>query len=329
MKILVTGAAGFIGSHLVERLVALHHEVFGLDNFDPYYDPDLKRLNLATALSCQRFHLVEGDCRDRVFVGRLIDAGVQVLVHLAAQPGVRRSLEEPEAYAKAGVEGTVAVLEACRRSDVRHFIFGSSSSVYGLSRNIPFKEDDSQLQPASPYGASKLAAEVYCATYHRLYALPVSVLRFFTVYGPRQRPDMAIHRFARLIDEGKPVLVYGDGTSRRDYTYIDDVVDGIIRTIERPDNYQVYNLGNSETVALRDLIPILEHALGKKAILSPQPPQLGDVPVTYACIDRAVQFLGYSPKVKIQEGVRRFVVWFRADRVVAATLWASVNDGAL
>jgi UDP-glucuronate 4-epimerase len=329
VRVLVTGGAGFIGSHLIERLLEHDYQVVCIDNFDDYYSPDMKRRNMDPLLVCPGFQFVEGDIQDEVLLGQLLMGPYSAVVHLAARAGVRPSIDQADVYARTNVQGTITLLEASRRSDVRHFIFGSSSSVYGLSRNIPFKEDDNQLQPISPYGASKLAAEVYCATYHRLYGLPVSILRFFTVYGPRQRPDMAIHRFARLIEDEKPVSMYGDGTTRRDYTYVDDVVDGIVRTIERPDNYQLYNLGNSETIPLHDLILILEQALGKKAILSPQPPQLGDVPITYASIDRAIRFLGYSPKVKIEEGVRRFVEWLRANRMADTTLSASVSDGGL
>lgn len=312
MKILVSGGAGFIGSHLVERLLELGHQVVCLDNFDEYYPSSLKRRNIARALASPRFRLVEGDIGDERLMVELFTESFAVVVHLAARAGVRPSIDDPGLYARVNVQGTIAMLEGSRRSNVQHFVFGSSSSVYGVGENIPFREDGGALLPVSPYGASKLAAEVYCAAYHRLYGLPVTCLRFFSVYGPRQRPDMAIHRFVRLIDEGKPVPMYGDGTTRRDYTYVDDVVEGIRRVIPRSDGYQVYNFGNSRTIALRDLITTIEGALGKPAIISRQPDQPGDVPVTYASIERAVQRLGYEPRTDISEGVRRFVEWFRA-----------------
>ncbi len=317
MRIVVTGGAGFIGSHLTERLLALGHEVRCLDNFDPYYDEAAKRRNLRAALDSRRFRLFKGDIRDEALLDRVLEGGCDAVVHLAARPGVRRSLQEPTAYAQINVVGTISVLEACRRTGVGRVIVASSSSVYGRSPDIPFRETESRLMPASPYGASKLAAEQFCTVFHQLYGIPVTCLRFFTVYGPRQRPDMAIHRFVRGIDQGTPIPVYGDGTTRRDYTYIDDVVDGVVRAIERPGGYRVYNLGTHETVALRDLIGIIERALGKAAVIAREPDQTGDVPVTHASTERAAQDLGYAPHVRIEEGVQRFVEWFRASRVAA------------
>jgi len=325
MKILVSGGAGFIGSHLVERLLQLDYQVVCLDNFDEYYPASLKRQNIAPALASSQFRLVEGDINDARLITRLFTESFAVVVHLAARAGVRPSIDHPGLYTRVNVQGTIALLEGSRHSNVRHFVFGSSSSVYGVSEDIPFREDSGVLLPASPYGASKLAAEIYCATYHRLYNLPVTCLRFFTVYGPRQRPDMAIHRFVRLIDEERPVPMYGDGSTRRDYTYVDDVVEGIIRAIPRPDGYQIYNFGNSRTVALRDLISTIENALSKSAVISGQPVQPGDVPITYASIERAVQRLGYEPRIDISEGVRRFVEWFRAYRPATPT-FVAVNE---
>ncbi len=313
MRIVVTGGAGFIGSHLVERLLGAGHEVACLDNFDPYYDPGLKRRNLAAALGAPHFRLVEGDCRDRAVVERLLGAGGGVLVHLAARPGVRPSLADPEGYAQTNIQGTITLLDAARTCGIRHVVFASSSSVYGRSPDVPFREEESRPVPVSPYGASKLAAEQFCRVFGHLYGMPVTCLRFFTVYGPRQRPDMAIARFARGIEEGTPLRVHGDGTARRDYTYVDDVVDGILRAIERPGGFRVYNLGTEETVSLRDLIAALEQALGKPAALSPCPDQPGDVPVTRASIDRARRDLGYAPRVTLPEGLRRYVVWLRAE----------------
>ncbi len=279
MKVLVSGGTGFIGSHLVERLLQLDYHVVRLGNFDDHYPPSVKRRNIADALASPRFRLVEGDLHDERLMTQLFTESFPVVVHLAARAGVRPSIDPPGLYARVNVQGTIALLEASRRGRVRHFVFGSSSSVYGLSERIPFREDDGLLLPASPYGASKRCAEIFCETYHRLYELPITCLRFFTVYGPRQRPDMAIHRFVRLIDEGKPVPMYGDGATRRDHTYVDDVVDGIIRAIPRPDGYQIYNTPSAtRTVALRDLIATTESALGKAATISRQAPQPGDVP---------------------------------------------------
>jgi len=317
VRVIVTGGAGFIGSHLVERLLGGGHEVACLDNFDAYYDPGLKRENLLPALASPRFRLVEGDIRDAGALEQALATGGEALVHLAARPGVRPSLEQPEVYARINVEGTISVLEGARRHGIRRVVFASSSSVYGRSPDIPFREDGSRLLPASPYGASKLAAEHFCEVFHHLSRVPVTCLRFFTVYGPRQRPDMAVHRFTRLIEDGIPIPVYGDGTMRRDYTYVDDVVDGIVRAIDRADGYSVYNLGNAETVTLAELVAALERALGKSAAIEHRPPPPGDVPVTCASIERSAAQLGYAPRVKIEEGVRRFVEWFRARRAAA------------
>lgn len=312
MRVLVTGGAGFIGSHLIERLLGLGHVVTCLDNFDDYYDPGIKRQNLDPAARSAGFRLVAGDVQDATLAERLLADGCDVVIHLAARAGVRPSIADPWLYERINVGGTVNLLESCRRHPVGHFVFASSSSVYGLSTRVPFREETSDLQPASPYGASKLAAEQFCQTFQHLYRLPVTCLRFFTVYGPRQRPDMAIHRFTRLIEGGQPVPVYGDGSSRRDYTYIEDVVDGIVRAALRPQGYQVYNLGNQEPVMLRDLVAMLGHALVKPVRVSHQPDQPGDVPTTYASIERATRHLGYQPRVKMRDGLREFVRWFRA-----------------
>lgn len=311
LRAVVTGGAGFIGSHLCERLLALGHDVVCVDNFDSYYDPIVKRRNLTVAAGYPRFRLVEADIRDRDFDERTGLARGDVLVHLAARAGVRPSVADPAAYVRVNVEGTVNLLEAARRRGVRHMVVASSSSVYGLTRTLPFREDDPDPAPASPYGASKLAAEFFCRTFHSLYDLPTTCLRFFTVYGPRQRPDMAIHSFARLIDEDRPIPVYGDGSSRRDYTYVDDVIEGVVRAIERPGGFRIYNLGSDRTVELRELIATLERALGKPARVSHQPEQPGDMPITSANIERAARDLGYAPRIMIAEGIRRFVDWFR------------------
>jgi len=314
MRVLVTGGAGFIGSTLTERLLALGHEVTCLDNFDAYYDARIKRQNLAAALRSPRFDLVEGDIGDGALLDRLLADRADTVVHLAARAGVRPSLADPAAYERTNVQGTITLLEACRRHRTAHLVFGSSSSVYGVSPDVPFNEERSRLLPASPYGVTKLAGEYFCRAYEHLYGTPVTCLRFFTVYGPRQRPDMAIHRFVRLIDAGQPVPMYGDGTARRDFTYIDDIVDGIVRAIERPGGFRIYNLGTHDTVMLRDLIALLERAVGKPAVISRQPDQPGDVPVTHADVTLAGRDLGYAPSTDLAAGVAKFVEWFRASR---------------
>jgi UDP-glucuronate 4-epimerase len=311
MRIVVTGGAGFIGSHLAERLLAEGHEVCCLDNFDAYYAPAVKRRNLEAAHASPRFRLLEGDVLDGGALAEALADRCDAVVHLAARPGVRPSLEEPAAYAQINVTGTVAVLDAARRHGVGHVVVASSSSVYGRSPDTPFREQESRLMPASPYGASKLAAEQFCSTWSELFAVPVTCLRFFTVYGPRQRPDMAIASFVRRVLDGAPLPVYGDGSSRRDYTYIDDVVDGVARTLDQPAGYRVYNLGTEDTVVLRDLIATIERATGRPAVLAHQPDQPGDVPITHASVARAAKDLGYAPRVGIEEGVRRYVAWLR------------------
>jgi UDP-glucuronate 4-epimerase len=314
-RYLVTGAAGFIGSHLSERLVARGDEVVGLDNFDPFYAPADKERNLRGLAASPRFRLIRGDIRDRPLVDGLMP-GVDAVVHLAARAGVRPSIRDPELYQSVNLEGTVKLLESCRAHGVRRFVFASSSSVYGANRKVPFHEDDSVDHPVSPYAATKKAGELLCYSYAHLFGMSISCLRFFTVYGPRQRPEMAIHLFARALWEGKPLVVYGDGTSARDYTYIDDILQGVLAALDRCEGYRIYNLGESRRVPLRELIGLLEKHLGRKAILREEPDQPGDVPVTYADISRARAELGYDPKVDIDEGLRRFVGWFRAERGV-------------
>jgi UDP-glucuronate 4-epimerase len=311
MRIAVTGGAGFIGSHLVERLLDGGHDVRCLDNFDAYYDAALKRRNLERALRSSRFRLVEGDAASTASMDQVLEDGCEAVVHLAARPGVRRSLEEPAAYAQINVVGTINVLEACRRRGVGRIVVASSSSVYGRSPDVPFREDESRLMPASPYGASKLAAEQFCAVFHQLSGIPVTCLRFFTVYGPRQRPDMAIPKFVHAVSTGTPLSMYGDGGTRRDYTYVDDIIDGVAAAIERPAGYRVYNLGTEETVTLRDLIATIERTVGRRAVLAQHPDQPGDVPLTHASVARAAQELGYAPRVAIEDGVREYVAWLR------------------
>ena len=315
MRILLTGGAGFIGSHLAEKLLERGDEVVCLDNFNDYYDPAVKRRNIAAVLEHPAYTLVEGDILDErllddVFEGHAFDA----IVHLAARAGVRPSIQQPLLYEQVNVRGTQLLLEQARKHEIPKFIFASSSSMYGANKKVPFSETDFVDNPVSPYAATKKAGELICYTYHHLYDLSCSCLRFFTVYGPRQRPDMAIHKFTRLIDAGEPVPMFGDGSSRRDYTYIDDVLQGVLRSIDRCEGYEVYNLGESRTIALRELIEKLEKLLGKKAIIQQLPPQPGDVPITYADISKARKKLNYNPKFPIEKGLEQFVRWFKEQK---------------
>ena len=311
-RVLVTGAAGFIGSHLVDRCLDAGVEVTGLDNFDPYYDPEQKRRNLAAAMARPGFRLVEADLRDRAALERLLEEQpFDVVVHLAARAGVRPSLQDPALYFEVNVQGTVHLLEALRRRPETRFVFASSSSVYGGLRRTPFREEDEASRPVSPYAASKKAGEALCYTWHHLYGIPVAALRFFTVYGPRQRPDMAIARFTRLLLEGRPVPVYGDGSSARDYTYVDDIVDGVWRAMERCQGYEIYNLGGSRTTRLARLLALLGEVLGVPPRLEHGPEQPGDVPITCAEVSKARRLLGYAPATPVEEGLRRYADWVR------------------
>ena len=312
MSVLVTGGAGFIGSHLLDRLAAQGREAVCLDNFDDYYSPDVKRRNIAGALATGRAQLVEGDIRNRGLCAELCRThGVDCIVHLAARAGVRPSIENPLLYEDVNCGGTLALLECARRSGVRKFVFGSSSSVYGINAKVPFSEEDPIALTISPYAASKRSCELYAHAYHHLYGLPVVCLRFFTVYGPRQRPDLAIHKFTRLIEKGEPVPVFGDGTARRDYTYCSDIVDGIVAAMDAQLDFEIINLGCGAPVALSDLIALIEESLGKEARIKRLPDQPGDVPVTYADIGKARQLLGYEPSYPVGKGIRDFVEWFR------------------
>ncbi len=315
-SILVTGGAGFIGSHLVERLVGLGKSVVCLDNFDPFYDPAIKRANVRPSLDNPNFTLIEGDIRDASLLARIFEShDIEIVVHLAAMAGVRPSVENPQLYNQVNVIGTTSLLLECCRAKVEKFVFGSSSSVYGLNDEVPFSEDAAVGRTASPYGATKLAGEVLCHTYHHLYSIPTICLRFFTVYGPRQRPEMAIHKFIRLIHAGEEAPLFGDGSSRRDYTYVDDIVDGVVAAVDCPCQFEIVNLGGSRTTSLLDLVRLIASSLGKKARIRFLPPQMGDVPITFASIEKAGRLLGFQPGVPIEEGIERMVQWFVQRRV--------------
>ncbi len=315
-RILITGGAGFIGSHLVDRLLATGVEqITVVDDFNDFYDPEIKRANIRHHLEDERYELAQIDIRDRAALEHaLANKQFDCLVHLAARAGVRPSLSQPQLYNETNVTGTLNLLELARERGIKQFVFGSSSSVYGINAKVPFSEDDPIRQPISPYAATKGAGELLCHTYSHLYGVRCVCLRFFTVYGPRQRPDLAIHKFARLISNGKPIPVFGDGTTRRDYTYIDDIIDGVTAAISYDQSdYEVFNLGESRTVELRELIALLEKELDAHAVIDRQPPQPGDVPQTFADITKARKLLGYHPVTQIEEGIHKFVGWFRAN----------------
>jgi len=314
MKVLVTGGAGFIGSHLCERLLRDGAEVICIDDFNDSYDPCIKRSNLDFCRRCSNFRLVEGSILDTSLIELIMALEApEAVVHLAALAGVRSSLLNPLDYIDTDIKGTAVMLEACRKSGAGKFIFASSSSVYGTAPT-PFREDAVPLFQVSPYAASKYAGELFCRTYNHLYGIPVVCLRFFTVYGPRQRPDMAIHKFTRAVAEGHDIDIYGTGNSFRDYTYIDDIVDGIISSISLPCGYEIINLGNSTTAGILDLVAMIEKKLSKKATLNFMPDQPGDVPATWADISKAETLLGYKPKVSLEDGIGRFVEWYLKNR---------------
>jgi len=319
MRVLVTGGAGFIGSHLVSRLREAGHSVSILDDLNDFYAPALKRANLA-AIGMEgspHFHL--GDIRDTVRVREVVAAEKpEVIVHLAARAGVRPSLAQPLLYEQVNLGGTVNLLEAARSSGVEKFVFASSSSIYGIANKVPFSEDDPVNLPISPYAATKLGGEKMCFTWSHLYGLKTVCLRFFTVYGPRQRPDLAIRKFTQMIDRGEPVPQFGDGSSGRDYTYVDDTVQGILAALGHDCAFDVFNLGNSAPVSLSELIRLIEDCLGRKALIEHLPEQPGDVPITYADISKSRRVLGYQPKTPLAQGIEKFVRWYRDGRAKAA-----------
>src|SRR6266480_8085641 len=319
MRILVTGGAGFIGSHLVEKLLALGHGVAILDDFNDFYDPRIKHGNIAAVKNDAP--VFQMDLRDNNAVRGLFHREkFDAIAHLAARAGVRPSIAQPQLYYDANVNGTLHLLDAARTAEIERFIFASSSSVYGICRNVPFSEDFHLTQTISPYAATKIAGEFLCSTFSHLYQMRVVALRYFTVYGPRQRPDLAIHQFTRRIYAGQPIDQFGDGSTRRDYTYIDDIIQGTMAALDYDGPlYDVFNLGESQTTQLKDLVLAIENAVGKKAKINRLAEQLGDMPRTYADISKARKLLGYSPATKLSEGLPKFVEWFLRTQRMART----------
>lgn len=321
MKILVTGGAGFIGSHLVEALLGRGDEVVILDVFNDFYDPAIKRQNVAAieraagvVMGDGAVSLVEGDIRDVALIGRLFEEGqFDAVVHLAAMAGVRPSLADPLHYQDVNVRGTVVLLEELAKRPKTRFVFASSSSVYGGNKDVPFREAADVHNPVSPYAATKRAGELLAYTHHHLYGIPTTCLRFFTVFGPRQRPEMAIHKFVRMALNGEPLPFFGDGSTRRDYTYVDDIVDGVVRAIDRCEGYEIYNLGESQTTSLVELVDLIGKACGVSPVLDRQPMQPGDVVVTFADVTKAREKLGYDPHTTVADGLARFVSWYRSE----------------
>lgn len=320
-NILVTGGAGFIGSHLCAALLKQGNRVVSIDNFNDYYDPSIKRENIERLKRLGNRALVslEADIRSFDTVDRIFTEYMPgFVVHLAACAGVRPSIEKPLLYTETNVNGTVNILECSKRHGVAKLVFASSSSVYGNNKKVPFNEDDRVDSPISPYAATKKAGELLCHTYSVLYGMHIACLRFFTVYGPGQRPDLAIHKFSWLIDRSLPIPFYGNGETRRDYTYIDDIIDGVLKSMEwvsGGNGYDVFNLGESRTISLRDMVETLENALDRKARLDRLSSQPGDVEITYADIAKAKRVLGYSPNTEFEEGIRRFIEWYRGEGV--------------
>lgn len=318
MKVLVTGGAGFIGSHICEALLARGDSVICVDNFNNYYDPKVKELNINECMKNPNFKLYRADVRDfdklnEIFKNNEIDK----VIHLAAYAGVRPSIQNPMLYTEVNGNGTTNMLELAKSFKVQNFVFASSSSVYGNNKKVPFSETDNVDFPISPYAATKKANELMCYTYHKLYNLNITCLRFFTVYGPRGRPDMAPYKFTKMIDEGEHVPMYGDGTTKRDYTYITDILYGVLTALDKDFEFEIINLGNSETTELRQFISIIEKQLGKKAKINKLPMQPGDVNVTFADISKAKRLLNYNPKVSVEEGMKKFVKWYKENKTAS------------
>lgn len=309
--ILVTGGAGFIGSHLCEKLLEIGHQVINLDNFNDFYDPQIKRNNIKYAQTYPAYTLIEDDIRDKEALNKIFEQfNIDMVIHLAALAGVRKSVENPLEYIDVDINGTVNLLEYSKSYGIRKFIFASSSSVYGLN-SVPFGENDPVSTPISPYAAAKLSGELFCKAYNNLYNIPMVCLRFFTVYGPRQRPEMAIYNFTKQIDNGSELPIFGNGKSFRDYTFIDDIIDGIVASVDLNCNFEIFNLGNSRPVQLNHLVDLIEQKIGKPAYKSYLKMQHGDVKYTFANISKAARILGYEPKVDIEEGIERFVRWYK------------------
>lgn len=315
MNILVTGAAGFIGSHVCEFFINLGYSVIGIDNFDPFYAAKFKELNLAKLKRSAGFKFYKTDIRNQKNLSEIFSENkMDVVIHLAAKAGVRPSIDSIEEYYDVNVNGTVSLLEAMRKNNVKKMVFASSSSIYGNNSKAPFSETDNVDNPISPYASTKKSGELLCHVYHHLYNFDISCLRFFTVFGPRQRPDLAIHKFTRLIDQGRPIPFYGDGSTSRDYTYIDDIVDGINCAFNHLKGYQLFNLGESNVITLSQLVKTIENSLSKKAILNRLPMQPGDVVKTYADISKAKSEIGYNPKFDFETGIIEFVNWYKSQR---------------
>ncbi len=314
-RILITGAAGFIGSHACRAFLDREWLVTGLDNFDPFYDRSIKEQGLSELVDQSNFRFVEGDIRDAATVNVVLE-GVDVVLHLAARAGVRPSIEDPESYVSVNVVGTATLLEACNKLGIKRFVFGSSSSVYGDSTPVPFREDAPAVDPISPYAATKRAGELHCKVYAHLHGFRIAVLRFFTAYGPRQRPDLAIHKFARLMSTGTPLVQFGDGSSERDYTHVDDIIQGTAAAVDwamqEAPALEVFNLGESKTTRLADLIQMIGNALQMEPKIEIQPVSPGDVRRTFADISKARRVLGYDPQISIEDGIPQFVEWYQA-----------------
>jgi UDP-glucuronate 4-epimerase len=315
MHILLTGGAGFIASHLAERILRDGHALTIIDDFNDFYDPKLKRGNIEILGRIGKVDLIEGDIRDSLLVNSLfVNRKFDQVVHLAARAGVRPSIKDPQLYVDTNVTGTLNLLSSAQKAKVPKFVLGSTSSVYGVNSKVPFSETDAILHSISPYAATKLCAEQLCHNYHHLYGMEVVIPRFFTVYGPRQRPEMAIYKFTQAILRGEPIEMYGDGSMRRDFTYVTDIADGVYAAMQRKLGYEIINLGDSNTVELKYLISLIEKAAGKKAKIKQLPEQPGDVPVTFANIEKARRLLGYEPKVKIEKGIEQFVAWYKGQK---------------
>ena len=324
-RVLLTGGAGFIGSHVAEALLRRGVQLWILDNLDEFYSPAWKKANLENIRRVGSFEFSQVDICDRGCLREALQRiRPEVVIHLAARAGVRPSIEQPHLYEQVNVAGTLNLLEICRQLPVRKFLFGSSSSVYGATSQVPFSENQVELRPISVYAATKLAGEMLCYTYAHLFKLPVICLRFFTVYGPRQRPDLAIHKFTALIEAGKPVPIFGDASAGRDYTWVGDIVAGVMAAVDyefQPVGgvpFELFNLGNSHPVRLAEMVKSLERIIGKRAILEQNPAQPGDVPLTWADTSKACRSLGYRPAMRLEEGLERFVVWYRKIRTRAA-----------